>query len=1189
MSNSSDKPAPHDAPQNVTDPDAPPAEAPVQGPGLPSYMTGPATPAGSDSDVEPKGPTAPDLSETAAEPYAPEPDDDVRTEPASPSLGDAVRAAQRDAEPAIAVTPEGDAHMPPPETDRAGQPEADAAPDREAPETPWWQKDAAPAAQSAASGTTAAKTAAPSQGKSAAPSPGKAAPGAKSTAKGTAKPQRPASVPFGKSHPLLAVEQPLPPSMASRLYTVFAVLPLLWLTLSVILQTLFSLNARELWAGQEAVNAALLQGLAHSGPSALLSLNGEVFTGQPPLYIWFLRGLYEALRTDGPMLHLAAAAVSCMLYLWAVLGLGRCVGRLDGRSNLASGIILLSTVAVTALAHYASSELLFAALVTASLILLYRSFISASNSPFGMILAFVLAGAASLVQGPLGIAIPLLAVVLFALWRGNAAQTRCVLVSMLALLCGLVPVLYGLPLLQAFGLLPDASALSMEWGLALLAPPALLLLALAAFAPSLRICAALSLLLLTAAFVLTGGTPYFTWPLGYALPCLLAALFVLWQLTPQRLFRMDFFIGAAAGLAVIAVWPALIFLESGNLSLLTDVLLKEYVLAPALAALALEGGWLGTLALLPLLLLPWLLAVVFLPWHGFLGKSMREGLAASRRPEKEGLAFLWCSALAALLLVCALKDRSAWDFLPAFGPLACLAGRAVMGLSGRRASGFRLGMAALTLAAGVLTILYGLMLFNILPQPAFLGLPEWKMASHGGFFVTGAILLVAGALIWFGLGSSRPEGVLLIMALTVTGLGYPLGSLVAPHFDALLSPKAQALTLRAYADKGYAVASYNVPEGAYAFYAATRVKALDAPGPENLAALGQNAVLALPAADYEALADKPEGFAVAQRQWMGCKEYVLLASPVIEGLAPAAVSYKPAPDIIDEFLKLTGIDGWLTSIGFGGTAAPANPAAPAREETKPAPAAEPQVEPQAEPQAEPAQPEAPGKATGKVTGEAAGETAPGQAEAEPAPEATPAPESREDGASADGTPAAAEPSQTDPAGTPPAPGADETPTPTEQAAPAPETPETEAPGTDAPGADAPGTDAPGTPPAADDAAPADTAPAPVDDAAQADTAPAPADTTPADDTAPVDATQTGDATTADGQEPDAGQPEAAPAEAGGQDAGQTDTQPDGQTDGQADGEPNPDAGQAREDAADPAPQEPSGSDAAAPAEETAQQ
>lgn len=981
MSYSSDKPSspdisPQDAPRNANESDlAPPAAESEAAPlsGLPSYMTGTATP------------REPAAGEAPAQSTREQPEPATAWPPFMPE--DAVKAEGES--PAIAVDPDDAAHVPPAKQthEQPTRATAPCAPDGVPPDAensgentaakrllrldnanasavrPTPQSASSGSDESAASGSATAATSSAEfsrgGGGSAAPARAKGATAAKTTPKSP----RPSQPSFGVSHPLLTVEQAMPPSMASRLYTVFALLPLLWLTLAVILQTLFSLNARDLWVGEETLNAALFGNLLNHGTGMALSLNGEPFLDKPPLYFWFLRGLYEVVRTDGPMLHFSAAALSCLLYLWAVLGLGRCVGRLDGRSNFASGIISLSTVAVMALARHAGPELLFAALVTASLILLYRSFVSPGGSPTGMVFAFMLAGAATLTQGPAGLAIPVLSLLLFALWRGNASQTRCALVFGFALLFGLAPAFYGLPVLQTFGVASDAGILSMEWGLALLAPPALLLLALAAFAPSLRLCAGLSLLLMAAAFVLTGGTPYFSWPPGFALPCLLAALVALWQFTPQRLFRADVFIGFVAGLAVVAVWPALLYLESGNLGLLIDVLPQQWILAPILAALGLEGGWLSTLALLPFLLLPWLLIVLFLPWHRLFGKQMREGLAASRRPEKEGLAFLWCSALAVILLVSALKGQSVWAYLPALGPLAVLSGRAVLALYGRRASGFRLGMALIMLAAGVLIILYGLMLFNILPLPGFLGLPEWKMASHGGFFVTGAILLVAGALIWFGLGSSRPEGPLLITLLTAVMLGYPLGSLVAPRFDALLSPRGQALVIKAYAEKGYRAAAYNVPVGAYDFYAATGVKQLDAISPEALAGFGQKTVLAMPLDDYESLTDTPDGFAVAHRQWMGRKEYVLLASPLAEGLPPAAPSYKPAPDIIDELMRLIGLKNPFASPAPG-SAPPAPPASPAEDkpappvpptppagEDKPAPPAEeaPETRPEGEP------------------------------------------------------------------------------------------------------------------------------------------------------------------------------------------------------------------------------------------------
>lgn len=867
------------------------------------------------------------------------------------TLGAAVSAAKRDGSSAIIVDPEGTASFKVPpateiESPSAPKLEKGPAPGGASPQAasagssaPWW-KDGNKEAKSDAARP------ANNGGKAAASSSPKGAAGKKLPP----PPQRPAPQPaFAKTHPLLTAEQTMPPSVCSRLYTALALSPLLTLSILLVIQTIFTLNVRELWFSDEVRYAAIFQNLLEQGQGIIPQLNGIDYTDKPPLYFWFLRGMHDLVRTDGPMLHFAAAALSALLYLWAALGLGRMVGRLDGRSNLAAGILLLSTGYVMGVIHYARMDLLFSALVIASLIFLYRAQVSPRGSLFGMALAFALAGAATLVKGPMGLAIPLCSVILFAVWRGTPDQLRGVLISLAALVFGLAPCLYGLPLLQSFDLLPGADALPMLWGFGLLALPALLLLALMAFAPKLRVCAALSLLLMIAAFVVTGGTPYFSWPALYAVPCLLAALPVLWQITPQRLFRTDFYIGLVIGLLVICAWPALIYLETGTLDLIVNVLLKEQVLQPAMDALRLQDGWLSFLARLPFMLLPWIVLVIFLPWRGLFGKSMREGLAASRRPEKEGLAFLWSVVLASLLLVCLQSGTSLIAFLPALPALAILGGRAVMGISAARASGLRFAMAVFLLLSGVLTIILGLMYFDLLPIPLPPCLPEWKIASHGGFFVVGAILLVAGALVWFGLGSSRPEGVLLVLALTAAGLGYPLGGLVAPHFDPVLSPKNQALLMRAYINDGYTAASYNVRSGAYTYYTRKNIKELTSLEEAAALASGGKVVLALPLSDAESWEGKPEGLTQVQRQWMAEREYVLLAAPAVEGLSPAPAPYKPAPDVIDEFIKLVGIDQLIKELF---------PPKPAEPKPVPQPKA-PAPAPVQAPAPEPATPEAP--------------------------------------------------------------------------------------------------------------------------------------------------------------------------------------------------------------------------------------
>lgn len=736
-----------------------------------------------------------------------------------------------------------------------------------------------------------------------------------------AAPKKPSSQSFFKSHPILGVEQTAPPSMASRFFNLLALLPILPLTIIFILQTLFTLDARGLWFGDEVRYADAFTHLLHQGKGILLEVNGAAFTDKPPLYFWALKGLHWLVRTDGPMLFFAASALSGLLFLWVSLGLGRFVGRVDGRTNLAAGIILLSMIFFVGASHYASMDLLFAALVLCSHIALFMAFASPRNSFVGMVIAFLFAGAATLVNGPLGLVLPILTVVLFAVWRGGKDQIRALLLMVFAVACGLLPLLAGLHILQTAGYLPGAETLPMEWGLAFLGVPALLLLAVAALSKTLRLAALLSLVLLAGAFVLGGGTPYFAWPLVYTLPVCALAVLAAMQATPQRLFRLDFFIGLAVGIAVSLLWFGAIYYESGNHEFILNTLLQGQVLERTLQGLHDSRAWHHYLPLVPLVLLPWTIVLFFLPYTGIVRQKGREGLAASRGPEKEGLAFLWCSVIASLLLVCLFGDRSLLHLLPAVPALAILAARAVLGFAGARAKAFQLGMAGLMLVFGILGIVASLMLFGYLPLPSFSGI-SWQIAPHGSFFAVAAILLVAGALIWLGIGSARTEGVFLVMALAGLLLAYPVTGMVAGILDQYMNPQPQALMLKAYMDEGYSAHAYNTPDASYAYYAQKAVPKTDDP-----ATLGENSIVAMPKAEADAWADKPACMQEAHKQWLGTEQYVLMACPPKEGITPGESPLAPAPDILKQLFGLAGLE-----VPFKKEARPEAPkAAPAAE------------------------------------------------------------------------------------------------------------------------------------------------------------------------------------------------------------------------------------------------------------------
>lgn len=713
---------------------------------------------------------------------------------------------------------------------------------------------------------------------------------------------------FRATHPILTVPETMPPSLCSRLFNGLALFPILPLTLMLVLQTIFTLDARDLWFSDEIRHADAFRNLL-DGHWLVLHMNGMPYPDKPPLYFWFLWGLFKMLGTDGPMLHFTAAAVSGLLFLWASLGLGKMVGRADGRTLLAAGIILLSTGYVMGLLHYARMDLLFSALILAGSVALFRAYVRPENSPGGMILAFVLAGAASLVKGPLAFAFPLCALVPFAVWRGRGDQARGVAISLAAALFGLLPVLLGAPVLRLFGLLPaGASTPPLFWSLAFLALPALFFLAMALLMPRFRLCIGLSALLMAACFVLAGGTPFFRWPLIYVLGVAGTGLLLIWAATPQRLFRKDLYIGLAAGLLVPLLWLAAIYWQTGSPDFIIDSLVKEQVLQRAADTFHHKESWHYYLIRLPLMFLPWTLLILALPWSRALKAETRAALTASRTPAGEGSAFLWCMVLSSVALLSALSGKILIYFLPALPALAFLAARAVLRLNGGRAALLRHSLAFFLLLCAVLLVLASLMLFGALPMPSFKWVPQWRLPSESGFIIMAALFAAAAAMLWLGLKSSRPEGVLLVMALFATIVSYPLAATVAPSFDAVLSPKSQALLMRAYIQRGYSPATYRDYPGTYAFYAGQAVPRL--PSLDEAAALADKGplVLAMRRSELEQWENSPSCLEQVHSQWIETREYVLLACPPIAGLAPAEPEYAPAPDIVGGIMRLLGLE-----------------------------------------------------------------------------------------------------------------------------------------------------------------------------------------------------------------------------------------------------------------------------------------
>lgn len=256
------------------------------------------------------------------------------------------------------------------------------------------------------------------------------------------KPRSPAVGPFGGKAlgPVLhAVAEtrdeegnlaPTPPTVASRIFSGLALLPFLAPLLLLVAQVAFSLDTRALWYSDEVRYANAYQNMIASGNWLTLELNGIMYPDKPPMFFWLLHGIDELGALAASLLPFAVTqnmvfftgvAVSGLLCLVAAHMLAAFVGRVDRRTVLAADLILLSGFFFAGLLHYLRMDLLFAAMITFSHVFLFHALVR-DKAPLLMMLGFITAGAAVLVKGPLGFALPLLAGVCFLVWQGRVRR-----------------------------------------------------------------------------------------------------------------------------------------------------------------------------------------------------------------------------------------------------------------------------------------------------------------------------------------------------------------------------------------------------------------------------------------------------------------------------------------------------------------------------------------------------------------------------------------------------------------------------------------------------------------------------------------------------------------------------------------------------------------------------------------------
>ncbi|WP_051445477.1 ArnT family glycosyltransferase [Desulfocurvus vexinensis] len=206
--------------------------------------------------------------------------------------------------------------------------------------------------------------------------------------------------------------------LLTRLYRLLAWAPLLLPAALLAAQTVPVLDSRALWFSDEIRYANVFENVVHGGKWLVMYLNGVPYPDKPPVYFWFLAGLLPVFKAATPALFMAGAALSALLLLTATMALSRLVARAGREVSLGAGLVLVSCFYVVGLAHYSRMDLLFATLITAAHICLFRAW-GRERAMGWAVAGFALAGVATLTKGPLGLAFPLLASVAYLAWTGN--------------------------------------------------------------------------------------------------------------------------------------------------------------------------------------------------------------------------------------------------------------------------------------------------------------------------------------------------------------------------------------------------------------------------------------------------------------------------------------------------------------------------------------------------------------------------------------------------------------------------------------------------------------------------------------------------------------------------------------------------------------------------------------------------
>lgn len=381
--------------------------------------------------------------------------------------------------------------------------------------------------------------------------------------------------------------------------------------------------------------------------------------------------------------------------------------------------------------------------------------------------------------------------------------------------------------------------------------------------------------------------------IAFILPFIASILFFLWTAKYRRINSTDGIIGFLISILIIFAWFAYIYFQ-GNADYIS-LLLEEQIIQnyTPLSAFKTEPYWFY-LAGLPFALFPWIFIILFASWGKWLKNSPQ---AFKARKENNGSAWLILLIITHLIVFSVLKDKSFSNLVTIIPFFAILFAKSLLSFSPLRSKVFFGFLALLTSLCGIFFIVIEFHGYILEYLPNLWALPKEIPAfvevltknTSFGLTAMGAILILLGVLLWYGVNRQFAGGSLLIYTIGIILTLQPVNLLVAPQLGTVFSTKNHACEMaKVHQNEGAIPASYHIYPDVFTYYynealdstkysKATIANLNDIDSLTDFLLKNDKVILAIPEKDFEELPYKNEAAVLEYKQWIE-HQYIILTS-----------------------------------------------------------------------------------------------------------------------------------------------------------------------------------------------------------------------------------------------------------------------------------------------------------------------